>query len=1294
MDASNGDGNNNKRSDILRGILKIRRKRNSSVSKATSRDRSNLSRLVNNVNNKSKISGTCPSCSLSYDRANKRRLIDSCGHERCYSCIGKNEKCVLCLKMGSKDLMESQDLSAPSASGIKRQSLSWTDPFQSNSSTPINTIDRSKKSSKRNSQAASQSSTPVNTMERSKRSVLMSSTPINSLGRSKRSRYDSLLNISNASVTTPENTLPRRRKEVVRRGSEDILASSHANLVSTPSNRISLVNLSSSCQQLKQQMSYNLPKPLYFEVPTPVPTPLVGRHWLWHEIRDHLNSHLPTNKGAIISGGPGTGKTSSILTLVDRSVFGTKTGLLEENHQASTEKANQNLLDEDLTYLSSHVVAYHFCQSDNAATCHVSQLVHNVSAQLAQCPLLAPYHHLLQSDADLLNHLSFEQCIRDPSQALIKGILEPLTHLERSGKVSMGLGIIVIDGLCEAEHHRPDYGDTIASFFSKHINNFPTWLKVVATVRSSLSDICKVLPFHRISLDSDGDERIKRDLSDYISARTSVTSLATKLHPSGRNKNILTKLDGFLVTKSNGCFLYIKLILDLVEKGNLTLKSGNFKIVPQNLSEIFQLAFNLKFSSSESFVQVADILSICLASLQPISLYELFSIYNALFIAASELSWVQFREKFGLISDLVIIRRDGTLMCFHPTMRDWLRRRDLSEKFQCDIRLGHAAIALYLSRHSPVASEPEPTAKNAEKILQMGHHVLKSNLCKNSANPRFSTRQLQACFTATAMDDISSALGCLKNIYSPIIKVSRLFLLAGADPNYVTDERDQCPILGLHCHLGHLEMVSLLLEYGADPNLTNKTGETPVLLAASSGHLDVVTLLIQCGANILAADNDGVNPVVAAARAGHLSVLEHLLDQDACESFYSSQALTQSILHQQTHVSELLLDDQTLDLAFVDPTSGFDCLGAAASVGDMSCLRLILGRENSNVDLAAAQHAACSAGHNDVLELFLQHGVSVSVKDAGGRSCLMLSSAGGHTSCIQTLINSGCLLEDVDNEGLTALTHAIISNQCTSAQILLQRGANVNCVDSSGRSPLDIAIYQGSPEMVEILLDNGANMEKADVRGIKPLDRVIGHGNSLIVSVFLRKGAKLGATTWAMAQGNPDIQLILLNKLMDDGNTLYRQSKLTEAAHRYKYALKRLGSIMNFDWSEGERLQQSDWPAEMETNLLLNLSRVERRLGRHQTSIQLASKVLDKNPACVQALCIRAKAARSMGMFRDAFVDFNDALELMPGNNELKKVILKMKDGFKNEMSSSIMSCYSTDSIKFIDDTSMEMDAS
>lgn len=46
--------------------------------------------------------------------------------------------------------------------------------------------------------------------------------------------------------------------------------------------------------------------------------------------------------------------------------------------------------------------------------------------------------------------------------------------------------IILIDGLNEAEFHKPDYGDTIVSFLSKMIGKFPSWLKLVVTVRTSL----------------------------------------------------------------------------------------------------------------------------------------------------------------------------------------------------------------------------------------------------------------------------------------------------------------------------------------------------------------------------------------------------------------------------------------------------------------------------------------------------------------------------------------------------------------------------------------------------------------------------------------------------------------------------------------------------------------------------------------------------------------------------------------------------------------------------------------
>lgn len=46
--------------------------------------------------------------------------------------------------------------------------------------------------------------------------------------------------------------------------------------------------------------------------------------------------------------------------------------------------------------------------------------------------------------------------------------------------------IILVDGLNEAEFHKPDYGDTIASFITKIICRFPDWLKLIVTVRSGL----------------------------------------------------------------------------------------------------------------------------------------------------------------------------------------------------------------------------------------------------------------------------------------------------------------------------------------------------------------------------------------------------------------------------------------------------------------------------------------------------------------------------------------------------------------------------------------------------------------------------------------------------------------------------------------------------------------------------------------------------------------------------------------------------------------------------------------
>lgn len=79
---------------------------------------------------------------------------------------------------------------------------------------------------------------------------------------------------------------------------------------------------------------------------------------------------------------------------------------------------------------------------------------------------------------------------------------------------------------------------------------------------------------------------------------------------------------------------------------------------------------------------------------------------------------------------------------------------------------------------------------------------------------------------------------------------------------------------------GHLPIVERLIQAGADPNVQQAWGYTPLMMAAREGYLDVVRHLLENGANVktrnkggetaltLAAENDQVDVVSLLQRAG------------------------------------------------------------------------------------------------------------------------------------------------------------------------------------------------------------------------------------------------------------------------------------------------------------------------------------------------------------------------------------------------------------------------------------------
>jgi len=341
-----------------------------------------------------------------------------------------------------------------------------------------------------------------------------------------------------------------------------------------------------------------------------------------------------------------------------------------------------------LRRLSASVVAYHYCQVDNNITCTVPEFVHSLAAHLVCAPALAPYRDLLLARPRLHAVLGIRQCVLNASRAFVDGILQPLTELYSSGLIGgRSLYVIVVDALNEAAFHEPDYGDTIATFLARHLQLFPPCLRLVATTRTGSAEVGR-LPLRELSVDG---EMAVRDVADYVAYRAAVTpSIQANVEPAGRIGDPVSshvKLAAHIATLSAGSMLYARLVLDMIERGPLVLKGSGYRVVPVNLAEVFQLEMNLRFATVRAFDRASSMLSVCLASLYPLTVDEIEDAVTSRRVRSGSTGLgEEMRRVLELVSGLLVHRRDGTYAFFHPTFREWLMRRDDTGKFHCDVR--------------------------------------------------------------------------------------------------------------------------------------------------------------------------------------------------------------------------------------------------------------------------------------------------------------------------------------------------------------------------------------------------------------------------------------------------------------------------------------------------------------------------------------------------------------------------------------------------------------------------------
>jgi ankyrin repeat protein len=137
-----------------------------------------------------------------------------------------------------------------------------------------------------------------------------------------------------------------------------------------------------------------------------------------------------------------------------------------------------------------------------------------------------------------------------------------------------------------------------------------------------------------------------------------------------------------------------------------------------------------------------------------------------------------------------------------------------------------------------------------------------------------------------------------------------------ADPNLFGKYSKNESVLMTATRAGNLEIVKLLLKYGANPNRGTFTGSFPELLgatalfyAAGNGNVEIAKALIDGGANVNVRTKGGFTPLMEAAQAGSYEVAKLLIERGAdpnAKDAKGQTALTLASGGRQSEIQKLL----------------------------------------------------------------------------------------------------------------------------------------------------------------------------------------------------------------------------------------------------------------------------------------------------------------------------------------------------------------------------------------------------
>ena len=266
----------------------------------------------------------------------------------------------------------------------------------------------------------------------------------------------------------------------------------------------------------------------------------------------------------------------------------------------------------------------------------------------------------------------------------------------------------------------------------------------------------------------------------------------------------------------------------------------------------------------------------------------------------------------------------------------------------------------------------------------------------------------------------------------------------------------------------YLKIIGFLIEKGADVNIKNIKGDTPLHIAIKNQNTEIIELLIRKRAKLNVKNNKGKTPLHLARQS---EIVKLLIEKGADVNAKDREGKTPLFMRSGLNTNKFLIEK-----------------GADVNI-----------RDNKGM---TPLHYAIQRKLWKISKLLIEKGTNVNIKDNEGIAPLhkVFSLTYDIKETAKLLIESGADVNAKDNKGIAPF-HKVFSltyDIKETAKLLIESGADVNIKDNKGQSPLhtfstDITSsgkQKEFREVAEFLIKNGANVNAKDNEGKTPLDYV------------------------------------------------------------------------------------------------------------------------------------------------------------------------------------------------------------